>query len=327
MIYYDSKVRKMLRTSEITGRYSQNEKAKLETTFLDVGHATVRLSSTYLETADREYDERGTDTFTALICFSVVLSIFSFFVWGVASVGYNKFLSKIDYDLRIISVCAISFLLAFSFSIILIFKDVFRYTHYPIRFNRKNRMVYIFLRKGKVISAPWDEIIFCSDKFMYMMGANQWGISGHILSKDKKQVELTFQLGYSSFLKPMVDSYWEFIRRYMEDGPEAVQDAIPFYIPVEKRKETFIEGFVHLFAPGNPRGIFSLSGVFMALIHSTSALGRFVAMKTSKIPVWPPEVEEQCQIEPNDSINLGIENSSVWTWRKGWFPANRGINE
>ncbi|AWH87247.1 DUF6708 domain-containing protein [Limnobaculum parvum] len=332
MIYYEGKVRKALRANEIEGRYSQYKKVKLETlgtTFLDAGYSTVRLNSSYLETADREYDDRGTDTFTVLVVSLVLLIGGGALACKMYITGYdyNAFLSDIPY----IALVMVIFTFVLLMTVLLAMKDIFSYTHYPIRFNRKTRMVHLFLRKGirkrEVVSVPWDEIIFCSDKFMYMLGANQWGISGHILSKDKAQVEQTFQLGYSSFLKPMVDSYWEFIRRYMEEGPEAVKDAIPFYIPVEKRKETFKEGFVHLFAPGNPRGIFSLSGVFMAFIHSTSALGRFVAMKTSKIPVWPQEIEEQCQIEPSDPINLSAENNPTWTWRKGWVPYHKGINK
>lgn len=241
--------------------------------------------------------------------------------------NYDAFLSDIPY----ISLVIVIYSFVFLFTIILFFKDAFSYTHYPIRFNRKTRMVHLFLRKGirkrEIVSVPWDELIFCSDKFFYMLGANEHGISGHILSEDKKMVKQTFHLGYSSFLKPTIDSYWEFIRRYMEEGPEAVKDAIPFYLPVEKRKETVKESFVHLFTQGNPRGIFSLSGVLMALVHSTSALGRVVAMKTSKIPVWPEEVEEQCKIEQDDPVNLSVENNPTWTWRKGWIPPHKGIKE
>ncbi|AWH87246.1 DUF6708 domain-containing protein [Limnobaculum parvum] len=337
MIYYEGKVRKTLRANEIEGRYSQYKKVKLETlgtTFLDAGYSTVRLNSSYLETADREFDERGVDLFTILILMLMLLTAlfmsiqFNFFNFSLVLEPSNS--RPVSYRTILIFV-SLLFIVVFSVVMLSFFKDAFNHTHYPIRFNRKTRMVHLFLRKGlrkhEVVSVPWDEIIFCSDKFMYMLGANQWGISGHILSKDKAQVEQTFQLGYSSFLKPTVDSYWEFIRRYMEEGPEAVKDAIPFYIPVEKCKETFKDGIVHMLAQTHSRGSLSFGGICMILTGIPSCVGRFVAMKTSKIPVWPQEIEEQCQIESSDPINLSAENNPTWTWSNGWVPYHKGISE
>lgn len=70
MIYYGGSVQTSLHANEIAGRYSQYKKIELEilrTSFLDAGYSTIRLNSTYLETAEREFDEKGTDMFTVLI--------------------------------------------------------------------------------------------------------------------------------------------------------------------------------------------------------------------------------------------------------------------
>ncbi|WP_340618880.1 DUF6708 domain-containing protein [Xenorhabdus entomophaga] len=58
----------------------------------------------------------------------------------------------------------------------------FRKTHYPIRFNRKNQMVYVYQIDGTVLSAPWSSIFFT-----YNVG-NKWGINGHILDDDNETI-------------------------------------------------------------------------------------------------------------------------------------------
>src|SRR5699024_771770 len=48
------------------------------------------------------------------------------------------------------------------FSNILFRKEFFTYTHWPIRFNRKNRMVYFFRHNGSggVVRVPFDDVYF-----------------------------------------------------------------------------------------------------------------------------------------------------------------------
>lgn len=41
------------------------------------------------------------------------------------------------------------------------FYGFFRFTHFPIRFNCKNRMVYVFRRNGTVLTVPWATAFFC----------------------------------------------------------------------------------------------------------------------------------------------------------------------
>ncbi|MEJ2715429.1 MAG: hypothetical protein P8014_20000 [Acidihalobacter sp.] len=55
--------------------------------------------------------------------------------------------------------CAASILL---FVIMLLSKDFFTHTYYPIRFNRKTRQVYVFRdkRDGGILTVPWDDVFF-----------------------------------------------------------------------------------------------------------------------------------------------------------------------
>ncbi|SOY63304.1 hypothetical protein CBM2587_B60316 [Cupriavidus taiwanensis] len=52
-------------------------------------------------------------------------------------------------------------------------KDFFCYTHYPIRFNRKNRMVYVFRHNGPggVLTVPWTRPTSTSAVRVRLLGA------------------------------------------------------------------------------------------------------------------------------------------------------------
>ncbi|WP_413496483.1 DUF6708 domain-containing protein, partial [Morganella psychrotolerans] len=93
-------------------------------------------------------------------------------------------------------------------------------THYPIRFNRKTRMVYAFRTDGTIISAPWDTIYFTSGLGRFKAPTEGYYLSGHILSDDKKTIIDTFCLPESDIYKEDLIPHWEFIRRYMEEGVE-----------------------------------------------------------------------------------------------------------
>ena len=60
------------------------------------------------------------------------------------------------------------------------------------------------------------------------------------------------------------------------------------------------EGFMRLLLNmnGHPFGQLLFSPFYFI-----SSLGRWIAMRTSKIPQWPQWVEEACVIDPNDPYN------------------------
>lgn len=294
---------------EQSRRYFQHKKESLKTNYIEDGRSVIRMNSTFLETADKGYQYRGMDTFTALLI--ILIPLIPCFL---LSLKYDKYLFYI-------SITAIPVILG----ILVLLTESFCYTHYPIRFNRKTKMVYIFQRNGTIISAPWDKIFFCADQFSYMTVFKQWDIRGHILADDNKTILSTFQLGYSSFVKGYTESYWEFVRRYMEEGPEAVKEAVRLLLPIADKKETFKFGFIYMVSSSVKGGVFSPLAFCTFLMDIDFSLGRWFAMKTSKIPVWPDEVNEQCKIESDDPINLSEKDNPEWSWRKGWLYKNKGI--
>jgi hypothetical protein len=73
--------------------------------------------------------------------------------------------------------------------------ESFAFTHYPIRFNRKTRMVHLFRTNGTVVSVPWDRVFFTMG---HMTQWNEWEVRGHVLKPDNDTIQETFALSFST---------------------------------------------------------------------------------------------------------------------------------
>ena len=175
----------------------------------------------------------------------------------------------------------------------------FGYTHYPIRLNRKNRMVYVFRGDGTVLEAEWDKIYFTLYVAKQVAGTRWLGICGLVL-KDPKTVEERFTFGFTEVSAKDCHRHWEFIRRYMEDGPQAVMDAdgTTYCLPIADKKETPYRGWIELVT--YIAGPTTILQVLIAPILFLFWLGRLFANATCKVPLWPADVEAACLIDAND---------------------------
>jgi hypothetical protein len=95
-----------------------------------------------------------------------------------------------------------------------------------------------------------------------------------------------------------VRAHWEFIRRYMESGPQEVCSQVKFCMPIGKNRERFRVGAERVFAnfARGPLLLYWIMFPFCLLV----SIFRWVAMRTSKVPQWPHDVETSSTIEPND---------------------------
>ncbi|OCQ51512.1 hypothetical protein Ppb6_03311 [Photorhabdus australis subsp. thailandensis] len=273
-----------------------------------VDHDTViRMNSTYMETVDKYYREKGFVSSLTATLFFYFLGLSLFFdvdtIFRCFNGDYKSLPGFFIYQPFGV------FFLYFSGKFIL--KEWFAKTHYPIRFNRKTQMIHVYRFDGTVLSVPWKEVFFTPT-----IGGGkwpEWSISGHILADDQETVLETFSLGLSGSLEVM-PGYWEFIRCYMEEEclPEQA-DIIALCPPIEKQKESYIFGLQYLIRMGSRLDwLFGFMILSVALITSVA---RYIAMQTSKIPQWPQEVEEACQVDPDDPINVSAANNPVHLWR------------
>ena len=260
--------------------------------------SVIRMNSTFLECVDGHFGyTRGWAVTTMLPCLCVAGFIIIFAIshiiekWSVLTGGkFFAMLSSMTFGI-------VLFIPIFLFLLYLMKFDVFHYTHYPQRFNRKTRMVHVFLdrEKGKILSVPWDELYFtCSP-----VAQGDCEIRAHQLAEDGITVLNSFALSQRS----LPDSeyrfmQWEFVRRYMEEGPEQLADMVTEVMDVAERREGYWHGFRRLWANFSGRNpLLALITLPLAIIFG---IGRYIAMLTCKVPHWPEEIERECRFEPDD---------------------------
>lgn len=308
-LYPKYKMNRPLNDEEKKYRLYQNQPVELKNSDELVSDASViKINSTYLEIVDKYYGQKG---FASLFMGFIIL-IVSYALISViyAVINWHDFIWNGVWALIVFIGIMVPILL---FSIFLIKTEWFAWTHYPIRFNRKEQLVHVHRLNGTVFTVPWNKVFFTIGLSHAKGPTKAWYISGHVLADDGITVTETFCLPVSHLIREELFRHWEFIRRYMEEGPEAVVDAVELCMPIDGRREGYTFGLLRLLMNFSGSTIFLFPLTFpLCLVLSVS---RYIAMLTSKIPVWPPEVEAQCQIDPNDPINLSAATNSRHLWR------------
>ena len=304
-LYQPYKVNRPLTKQEKNNQFRQGRYRKVK--YFNCARSVIRMNSTYLETVDKFYARKGQDNAWWLIVFlmtvGIILYVFIRSVMDIPRGGYPLFW-------RMMIGCLLFSGLTI-FTGVMVFKEWFKWTHYPIRFNRQNGMVYVFRTNGTVLSAPWKEIFFTQEKDPGPL--REWCIRGHILDKDGEMVLETFSLGFCEN-KASLPEYWEFIRCYMEeDCVEDLAELVVICPPVENRKEGFVFGLQNLFYMES-----RLEWLFLPvtlLLNIDGSVARYIAMQTSKIPQWPQEVQDACKPDIDDSVNVSADNNPKDKWR------------
>jgi len=259
--------------------------------------SVIRMNSTYLECVDKFFENKG---IISAISVTIIL-IFAWFGLACLHLSVSRWfdLSPDDKQKEILMLLFVVSLSLFVIALtwFMMFRYEFnRFTHYPIRFNRKNRMVYVTRLDGTVMAESWDKLFFgLADLEQTEPGFCD--IRGHRLAEDGRTVLETFAIPiYGHMDDKNLYCLWEFIRRYMQEGPQAFMDDLEIIMDVSDRRETLWNGYCRLATEDATKG---LDIVFFP-VNFWYAIGRWIAMHTSKIPVWPAEVEAECQIDPDD---------------------------
>lgn len=174
-------------------------------------------------------------------------------------------------------------------------KDFFTHTYYPVRFNRKTRQIYIFRdkRDGGVLTMPWDKGFFHIGQGL--RDKRLLDLRCHVL--DGKTVKDTFVTGMYYLQKEQVQQLWEFVRRYMDEGIESLGQVEVWTSPAPTWKNCRI-------MVGVTFGGLSGLGAILWPLAAPVILTRWLVMKSCKSPQWPAEIEAACRIEPNDPHRL-----------------------
>lgn len=274
---------------------------------------TIRINSTYLEVVDRWYALKGTAVWMALLLMLPFAWFIPLFLFGMFEKDQLEYwLSGLFAVALLSSIVAAGFFLGFRL-------EAFRWTHYPIRLNRKTRRVHAFRQDGTVLTAPWDELFLHVGHSKPPTGDEAVDVRAHVLDADGETVRETFTLGFV-FLAPETAAMtqWEFMRRYMEEPdylPEAYRH-VEIANPIHDRREGFVHGVMRSFGLGAK---YPLLQLLLSPILTLNSIGRWIAMVTSRIPQWPAEVEAACRIEPDDPYRKDWrKNIKLGFWELWW---------
>lgn len=269
------------------------------------------MSDTCLEVRDGNYSEKG-------------WGVFAFMLPGLGSLAFTAALLWMMthvppiYEQRgqlglIYGVLSFFLFVALGFSGIGIWaltRDCFNYTCKPVRFNRRDRMIYAFKHNGpgEVVSVPWDSA------FLYVERKPRSGptrtaprVVRCLVLDDKGMVKDTFSMGTRVVLSSDEGSVggqevmkvlyqdFEFYRRFMEEGPASlppVTEFLPKGASLRNSLRLNFDGTSGLLKSGNP--IVWLVVAVGALPAFSQSLLHWLAQLTCREPVWPDDIERAC---------------------------------
>jgi hypothetical protein len=291
------KVNRQLTEQEKKQQLYQNKRIDIEPHYQ---LSVITMNSTYLESVDKWYESKGTITAVSLTIIFMFTAAFA----GLLHVALTRenFSGISSKDLAVLIFAGVLFTPLLASATWLLLKDSFSFTHYPIIFNRKNHIVYVFRKNGSVLALPWNQIVFTMSQVDH--GHKFFNVLGHWMAEDGVTVKESFSLSISSIGDAdglaVLRSHWEFVRRYMEDGPAAVTGQIQFCLPIKGRHEPLWFGVQRLLANGSGAPLMWPVLVFTLAFNALIIPFRFIAMRTSKLPRWPAEIEAALRIEDGD---------------------------
>jgi hypothetical protein len=200
--------------------------------------------------------------------------------------------------------------------------ESWRWTHYPMRLNRKTRQVHVFRQNGSILTVPWDELFIVRGEAKSPLAGTTYDLRAHVLDADGETVRESFSLGYSFPGKPeSMDKFWAFLQPYMEapDGVERTHKHLRggLLMPLDGRKEGWRWSVVRTFAPGWP---YPWTMFLLCIPLGLNALGRMFAMWTSKQPIWPAEIEQANPVDPDDAFALSWRDNGPLGWWELYWP-------
>ena len=294
----------------------------------------VQFNSTYMELIGRQDRIRGDVTVWGLFFFGLV----TYALYGMGVLFLIIFANSAALG-SIIILFVIILLGILTHVLPLLSTELFTYTYLPIRFNRKTRKVYVRQANRRVEVFDWDELRF----YMATTYKDGGDVRGITLADDGVTITGMFSLPFVSDLTAkeilggtQLKQHFEFVRRYMEGDDKQlaeVKNAIRYIHPVHIKRETPLASFQRatltaLDSDENmeyPKEALRLNWTHLAIIIQLwlRYLGRLLSINTSITPKFSPEIEAECQIDPNDPHDLNknlpegnIEDTNQPIWKK-----------
>ncbi|MGQ4660613.1 DUF6708 domain-containing protein [Lysobacter sp. F6437] len=282
--------------------------------------SVISLNSSYIELVDRWYPIKGFNAWLGACIAALSTAISCVVVWAF-------FYAPAEPDEQwMFWVMPIVFL-PITLGMVwggwwLIRTECGRWTHYPMRLNRKSRQVHVFRQDGTVLTVPWDDLFITLGTARAPLTGTTYDLRAHVLDADGKTVRESFSLGYTFPGKAeSMDKFWAFLQPYMEapDGDERTYKHLEdgMLMPLDGRKEGWRWSIARAFAF---MGHWPWMQLLFCVPFGLTAVGRMFAMATSKQPQWPADIEAANVIDPDDPYQLIWRDNGPLGWWELWYP-------
>ncbi|WP_295522085.1 DUF6708 domain-containing protein [uncultured Stenotrophomonas sp.] len=260
------------------------------------------MNSTFVEFVDRTFKLKGmaaTAMFSAFVAFDVYIFAFSL----EALYSHPRIEQGERIVLSLVATAVYGGLAAMMW-MLLLRKDLFQYTHYPVRFNRITRKIYFFRHNGPggVTVVPWG-----SPYAFFHIGRGAQNpelrdLRCHLLDRNQ-QIQQTFTVGHFWHHDDHILEQWALICRYMQDGPEGCFDD-PLDRVITLSADPTLRNCWLMVILMMGTALMPLRTNLMFPIYGALTLCRWLTFKTCRKPVFPPEIEAKCQIDADDPYRL-----------------------
>jgi len=196
-----------------------------------------------------------------------------------------------------------------------LFKTWTAYTHYPVRLDRRNQMVHVFRHNGEggVLSLPWKDLTFGIGNGEMNQGPIL--VVGYVKREDGHYDYFRLGMTWSTFEGKL--QQWEYYRRYMEEGPDALPEP-ELLLPIDGKRESFRVGAQQSWFVAGP---YIPAAVLLCFLTVPGSLLRWLIMRVRRLPRWPQHVIDSCPVSPDDryafrpaqSLDVSLELATVVT--------------
>ena len=297
------KFNRPLKPDEKKNQLKQNKKIDLDGQSLVPDLKVIAMNSHCLELVDKYYSAKG---LMSLLASQAVIML----TLATLTLFYSIIFDYSWSNWRALSGICLLIIIFISMDIFM-FKmlkaEWFAWTHYPIRFDRINRQVHFFRPDGTIRSVPWEKVFFTSGLSHRKEFNKDYYISGHIMADDNETVIDSFCLPSTHSDRKQLERHWEFVRRYMEEGPASVASEVNVCLPIAGKREGYQFGLLYSLYLFNGAPMF-LFPLLFALSFILS-IPRYIAMVTSKVPVWPENIEAQCAAAVDDPYAIDASSN------------------
>ena len=267
----------------------------------DDAYGLISLNSTYMDFVDRTFKIKGMPHCMVGV-FGCAFAVWMFcgFVQSASETPEGVIGNVGSLSLVLLMSLAMAWVMWF----VILRHDLFQYTHYPVRFNRITRKIYFFRHNGPggVTVVPWG-----SPYAFFHIGRGAQNrelrdLRCHLLDRNQ-QIQQTFTVGHFWHHDDHILEQWALICRYMQDGPENCYDD-PHDRVITLSSGPTIRNCWLMVILMMGTALMPLRTNLMFPVYGALTLCRWLTFKTCRRPVFPPEIEAECQIDPDDPYRL-----------------------